>query len=136
MAWPGNVRELQNVMEHLAVLAEAGSVIQADDLPVRGDGAATSSATRGWPAHLMSKAYHPAKEAVLAHFEKEYLATLVVRADRNMSKAARLAGIDRTTLYRLLEKHSISTDGHAGSPIGIDAPDRVALPTESARIAD
>jgi DNA-binding NtrC family response regulator len=56
----------------------------------------------------MSKAYHPAKEAVLAHFEKEYLATLVVRADRNMSKAARLAGIDRTTLYRLLEKHGVA----------------------------
>ncbi len=108
LAWPGNVRELQNLMEHLAVLADAGSVIQADDLPGRSDAAmARSTTTRGWPAHLMSKAYHPAKEAVLAHFEKEYLATLVTRADRNMSKAARLAGIDRTTLYRLLEKHGV-----------------------------
>lgn len=108
LSWPGNVRELQNLMEHLAVLADAGSVIQADDLPGRGDAASAGLATRGWPAHLMSKAYHPAKEAVLAHFEKEYLSTLVSRADRNMSKAARLAGIDRTTLYRLLEKHDVA----------------------------
>jgi DNA-binding NtrC family response regulator len=107
LGWPGNVRELQNLMEHLAVLADAGSVIQADDLPVRSDAAGANAATRGWPAHLMSKAYHPAKEAVLAHFEKEYLGTLVARADRNMSKAARMAGIDRTTLYRLLEKHDV-----------------------------
>jgi DNA-binding NtrC family response regulator len=61
----------------------------------------------------MSKAYHPAKEAVLTHFEKEYLATLVARSERNMSKAARLAGIDRTTLYRLLEKHGVAGTAEA-----------------------
>jgi DNA-binding NtrC family response regulator len=133
LAWPGNVRELQNLMEHLAVLADAGSVIHAEDLPGRSDAAVGGTATRGWPAHLMSKAYHPAKEAVLAHFEKEYLATLVARADRNMSKAARLAGIDRTTLYRLLEKHDVAQGidmKKNGDPAAfippIDAPSRVA----------
>lgn len=108
LAWPGNVRELQNLMEHLAVLADAGSLIPADELPGRGESVEAGAATRGWPAHLMSKAYHSAKESVLTHFEREYLTTLVARADRNMSKAARLAGIDRTTLYRLLEKHHVS----------------------------
>lgn len=111
LPWPGNVRELQNLMEHLAVLADPGSVIQADDLPARSDASAGASSSRGWPDHLMAKAYHAAKDAVLTHFEREYLATLVARADRNMSKAARLAGIDRTTLYRLLEKHEVSTNG-------------------------
>jgi DNA-binding NtrC family response regulator len=100
-------------MEHLAVLADAGSAIQADDLPVRCDTAAPSAAARGWPAQIMAKAYHPAKEAVLAQFEKEYLASLVARAERNMSKAARLAGIDRTTLYRLLEKHDVAGGGES-----------------------
>jgi len=31
----------------------------------------------------------------------------VARATGNMSKAARLAGVDRTTLYRLMEKHQL-----------------------------
>lgn len=135
LAWPGNVRELQNLMEHLAVLADAGSAIDADDLPGRNDATVSISSTRGWPAHLMSKAYHPAKEAVLAHFEKEYLSTLVARAERNMSKAARLAGVDRTTLYRLLDKHSIDTGARSVVPAA-DAIDSADAPPERARLAD
>ena len=138
LGWPGNVRELQNLMEHLAVLADSGSVIQADDLPGHGDIAAAGSGGRGWPAQLMAKAYHPAKEAVLAHFEKEYLATLVARAERNMSKAARLAGVDRTTLYRLLEKHDILASAEKGLtarpvPTGFGTGELTAPPL---RIAD
>jgi DNA-binding NtrC family response regulator len=46
-----------------------------------------------------------AKEQVLATFEKTYVTRLVARASGNMSRAARLASVDRTTLYRLLERH-------------------------------
>ena len=51
-----------------------------------------------------------AKEKVIAAFEREYLSRLTARAGFNMSKAARLADIDRTTLYRLMEKHGIRRD--------------------------
>ena len=53
----------------------------------------------------------------MAHFEQEYLSRLTSRAGGNMSKAARLAGIDRTTLYRLMEKHGMRRDdGEAADP--------------------
>jgi DNA-binding NtrC family response regulator len=42
---------------------------------------------------------------VLTSFEKEYVTRLVARASGNMSRAARLASVDRTTLYRLLERN-------------------------------
>jgi transcriptional regulator of acetoin/glycerol metabolism len=58
----------------------------------------------------MSDAYHVAKEQVLTQFEKEYMTRLVGRAAGNMSKAARLASVDRTTLYRLLERHGFKRD--------------------------
>jgi transcriptional regulator of acetoin/glycerol metabolism len=48
---------------------------------------------------------------VLATFEKEYVTRLVARAAGNMSRAARLANVDRTTLYRLLERHGFRRDG-------------------------
>jgi DNA-binding NtrC family response regulator len=105
--WLGNVRELQNVIEHVAVLVEPDQVIGPDDIPVSEDGGEH-------PAHaapvtiLPDEPYHPAKDRVIASFEQDYLAQLVARAGGNMSKAARLAKVDRTTLYRLMEKHHVS----------------------------
>jgi DNA-binding NtrC family response regulator len=74
-----------------------------------------------WPADtavssaVMDEAYHGAKDRVVAQFEKEYLTRLVARAGGNMSKAARLASIDRTTLYRLMDKHAFHRDEAPGS---------------------
>jgi DNA-binding NtrC family response regulator len=107
--WRGNVRELQNVIEHVAVLAEPGQAIQPADIPIYEDGA-------DWPVDaavnsaVLDEAFHMAKDNVIAQFEREYLTRLVSRAGGNMSKAARLAGVDRTTLYRLMDKHNFQRD--------------------------
>jgi DNA-binding NtrC family response regulator len=47
---------------------------------------------------------------VLQQFEQGYLKWLIGRAGGNMSRAARIAGVDRTTLYRLMEKHGLQRD--------------------------
>ena len=65
-------------------------------------------------AGIMDEPYHPAKDRLIAQFEQEYLTRLVSRAGGNMSKAARLANIDRTTLYRLMEKHNVRRDDLSG----------------------
>jgi DNA-binding NtrC family response regulator len=111
--WRGNVRELQNVFEHVAVLAEPDQVIQPNDIPIYEDGAEyPTEAAITTP--VLDEAYHLAKDRIVAQFEKEYLARLIGRAGGNMSKAARLANIDRTTLYRLMDKHSFQRDELAG----------------------
>ncbi len=112
--WRGNVRELQNVIEHVAVIAEPGQPIQPDDVPVYDDPTSAPAEVSGMPLGIMSEGYHTAKDRLVAHFEKEYLARLVARAGGNMSKAARLASIDRTTLYRLMEKHGFRRDELSG----------------------
>jgi transcriptional regulator of acetoin/glycerol metabolism len=56
------------------------------------------------------ESYHGVREKVLMQFELGYLTWLVGRAGGNMSKAARIAGVDRTTLYRLMEKHGLQRD--------------------------
>ncbi|MGH7445222.1 MAG: sigma-54-dependent transcriptional regulator, partial [Longimicrobiales bacterium] len=104
--WRGNVRELQNMVERVVVLTDPGSDIHASDIPfARTDVSASDDSLSG--NIDFSKAYHEARESVIADFERRYLASLVDRAKGNMTKAARLAGVDRTTVYRLIEKHEL-----------------------------
>jgi DNA-binding NtrC family response regulator len=109
------VSYLQIVLENVVVISEPGQAIEPDHIPVyEDDSAAAPAADTGVPAMLMNDAFHSAKDKLVSHFEKEYLARLTARSAGNMSKAARLAGIDRTTLYRLMEKHGFRRDVLSG----------------------
>ncbi len=114
--WRGNVRELQNVIEHVAVITEPGTQIRAEDLNLVGETAAPTTGVN--PASLVStlleESYHVARDRVIAQFERQYLTWLVNRAGGNMSKAARIAGVDRTTLYRMMERHGLQRSPTAG----------------------
>jgi DNA-binding NtrC family response regulator len=112
--WRGNVRELQNVIEHIAVITDPGSPIGPDEIPVSEEVETRSVESGGLPDSVMNEAFHNAKDKLIAHFEREYLARLTARTSGNMSKAARLAGIDRTTLYRLMEKHGFKREAGNG----------------------
>jgi DNA-binding NtrC family response regulator len=130
--WKGNVRELQNVVEHMVVLVEPGCEITPEDIPAMGDapaadiaaGAAEAEAADavgaagtggagagggGWrrPEVSTEEPYYAARDRLVAEFELQYLTKLLLEAGGNMSKAARTAGMDRTTLYRLLERHGL-----------------------------
>jgi len=114
--WRGNVRELQNAIEHVAVIVEPGTEIRPEDLQLttsEGESPATAN-----PASLIStlleESYHAARDRVIAQFERQYLTWLVNRAGGNMSKAARIAGVDRTTLYRLMERHGLQRSPSTG----------------------
>jgi DNA-binding NtrC family response regulator len=122
--WKGNVRELQNVIEHVAVLAEAGVAIRPEDLPLRNEPVASApgfDAVSMVPA-VMDESYHPARERVIAQFETQYLEWLINRGGGNMSEAARIAGVDRTTLYRLMERHGVRRNSGSGVTIEKNAP--------------
>jgi DNA-binding NtrC family response regulator len=110
--WVGNVRELQNVMEHAVVLLEPGSEVRPEDIPVMDhvDGPGPSGSLAELDEALLNEPYHEARDRVVTLFEQKYLTEIIRRADGNMSKAARIAGVDRTTLYRLMQKHDISKD--------------------------
>ena len=110
--WRGNVRELRNVVEHLVVLAMPGSAIRPNDIVFidqESDGQSNSQLTID--PSVMNLDYHMARDRVLARFEVDYLRHVVQSSRGNISDAARMAGVDRTTLYRLMEKHGLGRDG-------------------------
>src|SRR5688572_19582452 len=90
-AWPGNVRQLLNVIEQSVAL----------------------SATELIPDSLVKQALN-AKESELTPldearkaFERDYLVRILKITGGNVTKAARLAGRNRTEFYRLLERHAL-----------------------------
>ncbi len=104
-SWQGNVRELRNVIEHMVVLAAPGAEIQAREIPFMDDLEMEDGGETLIPPSLLGLDYHTARERVLADFESAYIRHVVAMSDGNISDAARLAQVDRTTLYRLMEKH-------------------------------
>ena len=61
-----------------------------------------------------------AKDASIDTFERANLGTLLEDAGGNMSKAARMAGMDRMYLHRLVQKHGLRGGGGQGgaAPLG------------------
>jgi DNA-binding NtrC family response regulator len=109
--WPGNVRELRNVVEHLTVLVSPGEEIQAAAIPFIDDQPmVTRDQAPFYGAGVMDLDYRTARDKVVGDFETAYLRHVVRQAGGNISDAAKLAGVDRTTLYRLMEKHGTRRD--------------------------
>jgi two-component system response regulator HydG len=108
--WPGNVRELENALLH-AIAFHQGETIGIESLPPRIGGRARVDAPPMPPvderAHLLPLT--EAKRLVNSTFERAYLLNVLERAGGSMSEAARLAGIDRTNLRRLLKRHEIQS---------------------------
>jgi DNA-binding NtrC family response regulator len=99
-AWPGNVRELRNVVARAVALSAPGTPFNKMPILLRSQGASQNE-----PAAVRSELpYHEAKELVLQRFEKEYLTALLQRAEGNLSQAARLAGLERKHLYKVLAR--------------------------------
>ena len=114
--WPGNVRELQNLIEHVAVLLEPGAGVQPQDLPLPG---ASTNLTRPGPLpdSLLDDRYLAARGRTIAQFERQYLTWLLCRAGGSVFKAARVAGVNRATLYRMMKRHGLQGGGPRLRPL-------------------
>jgi len=89
--WPGNVRQLLNVIEQAVALAATEVIPESLVRQALDAGDATLT---------------PLDEARKA-FERDYLVRILKITGGNVTKAARLAGRNRTEFYRLLERHAL-----------------------------
>jgi DNA-binding NtrC family response regulator len=110
--WRGNIRELQNVIEHGVVLFEPGMMIEPIDIPFAMHSGATCDVQPPIESlfregNAEEHGFYACRERLLLRFERRYVGWLMSHTGGNLSKAARIAGVQRTTLYRLMEKHGL-----------------------------
>ncbi len=107
-AWPGNVRELENLMERLVILCDAGE-IGAEDLPDQfaQQEAPTVTVPRLPPTGLSFR-------DVVDDFETDLILQALEQTQWNKNRAARLLGLNRTTLLEKIKKKRL--EHRSGSP--------------------
>jgi DNA-binding NtrC family response regulator len=121
-AWPGNVRELENVLERAAVLAD-GPDVTARDLPADIQDAGLADGLRREPA----RTYHAAVE----EFKRGLIASTLRRTNGNRTRAARLLGLQRTYLARLIRDLGLAGPA-AATPIAAGADHGGPVPARAA----
>ncbi|MEC9116203.1 MAG: sigma-54 dependent transcriptional regulator [Planctomycetota bacterium] len=99
--WPGNVRELRNVLERAVTMTQYDRVI-VDDLPAR-----VQQFTRN---EFVFGSEDPSNLVSLAELEQRYIVHVLQMVGNNRTRAARLLGLDRKTLYRKLKAQESETD--------------------------
>ncbi|CAM5223970.1 transcriptional regulator [Alishewanella longhuensis] len=90
--WPGNVRQLVNVVEQCVALTQ-NPVISAALVEQ-----ALSQNSSYWPTLIEAR----------DQFERQYLIRVLQMTEGNVTRAAELAGRNRTDFYKLLKKHELS----------------------------
>ncbi|HEY1548501.1 MAG TPA: sigma-54 dependent transcriptional regulator [Kofleriaceae bacterium] len=92
--WPGNVRELENSMERAVALCRLDA-ITVDDLP--------SKLRESDAQHMVVALESPAELVTLDELGGRYVRRVLASVNGNKTRAAKILGIDRRSLYRRLE---------------------------------
>jgi len=95
-AWPGNVRELENTIER-AILLNRSDKLELSDFPDR--------LSKGDRKELVTDA--EPETPTLESIEKAYIHYIMSQTDGKKSEAARILGIDASTLYRKLDRYQL-----------------------------
>lgn len=110
-SFPGNVRELRNIVIRLGAkypgrvvnLDQLSGEVEADMLPSLAEAAGGSE--KDLEAELRGRTFR--LDERLGEWERRYIITALGMSGGNLSKAARLLGVNRTTLYSRIQRLSI-----------------------------
>jgi DNA-binding NtrC family response regulator len=94
-AWPGNVRELENVIER-AVAMSGHTVLLPHDLP-----------SHLAPSSTTTFAEDATPLPSLDELTRHHLVRVLAATGGNKERAAEILGVDRRTLYRMLERYAM-----------------------------
>src|SRR5687768_6474648 len=98
--WPGNVRQLENAVERAIALLGSRKQIEVTDLPPE----LQAIAEEGAQPSLELPELGVDLPALVSEIEKDMISRALVRTENNKGAAARLLGLNRTTLVEKLKR--------------------------------
>ncbi|TYT75502.1 sigma-54-dependent Fis family transcriptional regulator [Desulfobotulus mexicanus] len=108
--WPGNARELENTLQGLCVMTAEKEIKKA---------AGNTSLLQKCPDFFsdfncpdMDLPYQQIKEEVLSRFTRKYLDHLLKKTSGNISQAARLSGIQRQSLQKIIRRYRMDAESY------------------------
>ncbi len=107
--WPGNVRELKNLVQRLLILGEGAEIENAEVEAALGG--AVGRGASSLPSGLAMPFDRPLREA-REEFERRYLQHQLREAGGSVGELAKLAGMERTHLYRKLKALGIDPNDY------------------------
>jgi two-component system, NtrC family, response regulator GlrR len=95
--WPGNVRELEHVVQRAVAMCQL-SLIRTEDIQLT-----------NFSASPVVESFKNAKDRVVNQFERNYLQSLLLVYQGNITRAAEAAQKDRRAFWELMRKHQIDS---------------------------
>jgi len=111
-SFPGNIRELRNIVIRLSA-KHSGKVVSAENLQEElesdfySDSIMFGDEDELVEQELKDRSFHLDKK--ISEWERKYINHALSKCNGNLSKAARMLGVNRTTLYSRLQRLNIDT---------------------------
>ncbi|MCA9772903.1 MAG: sigma-54-dependent Fis family transcriptional regulator, partial [Myxococcales bacterium] len=100
--WPGNIRELENLVDRLVILKGEGTV-GIEDLPSKFKSVQSSAGARDLSIPPTGVDFNE----LVGDFENHLIHQAMRMAQGNKNQAARLLGLNRTTLVEKIKKKQL-----------------------------
>jgi transcriptional regulator with GAF, ATPase, and Fis domain len=103
-SWPGNIRELENLVERVAILSD-GDLIDVDQIPdfIRGASQFRIQLHEDFELPSLGVDFN----ALVDDYENKLIATALSQTGGNKKAAAKLLGLNRTTLVEKIKKKGL-----------------------------
>ena len=103
--WEGNVREMENLIMQ-GILFSPGDEIRPRDVGLKKETPAACIVD----STFQELPYKEAKEQTLQSFNTNYINNLLAESNGNVTRAAKICGLERQALQQIMRRYGIKAD--------------------------